>query len=215
VKPFACILFMLVALHARAEGQLFWEAGFEPAKYAGVAQGRQVVYPGAPSGGRAAAGAIPIALIDSGVALRHPQLAGYVAEAADFTGEGPEDFIGHGTALGLIAIFGNNDNQFSLLSAKVADRQGRVREQDVIAAIDWAVKRGARVVNLSLGFRGVKSEYRALCDTLRYHWNVLFFASAGNFPRPTEVYPANCRLWNLHITWTDPRTPRKDELVLE
>lgn len=206
---------MLASLQARAEGQLFWEAGFEPAKYAGVAQGRQVVYPGAPSGGRAVAGALPIALIDSGVALRHPQLAGYVAEAVDFTGEGLDDVLGHGTALGLLAVFGEKNLSTSLLSAKVADRQGRVREEDVIAAIDWAVKRGARVVNLSLGFRGVKNEYRALCDTIRYHWNVLFFASAGNFPRPTEVYPANCRLWNLHITWTDPRSPWKDELILE
>jgi subtilisin family serine protease len=206
---------MLASPHARAEGQLFWEAGFEPAKYAAVAQGRQVVYPGAPSGGRAAPGAIPIALIDSGVAMRHPQLAGYVAEAKDFTGEGPEDFLGHGTALGLIAVFGDTDNHVSLLSAKVADRNGRVRERDVIDAIDWAVKRGARAVNLSLGFQGTKHDFRALCDTLRYHWNVLFFASAGNFPRPTEVYPANCRLWNLHVTWTDPRSPRKDELILE
>ena len=206
---------MLAASHARAEGQLFWEAGFEPAKYAGVAQGRRVVYPGAPSGGRAAAGAIPIAIIDSGVATRHPQLSGFVADAVDFTGEGLDDVVGHGTALALIAIFQNREAQYSLLSAKVADRQGQVREKDVIDAIDWAVKRGARAVRLSLGFQGNKHEYRALCDTLRYHWNVLFFASAGNFPRPTEVYPANCRLWNLHVTWTDPRSPQKDELVLE
>jgi len=206
---------MLAASQACAEGQLFWEAGFEPAKYAAVAQGRRVVYPGAPSGGRAAADALPIAIIDSGVAMRHPQLSGYVAEAVDFTGEGLDDVVGHGTALGLLAVFGDKNLSVSLLSAKVADRNGRVREQDVIQAIDWAVKRGARAVRLSLGFQGSKHEYRALCDTLRYHWNVLFFASAGNFPRPTEVYPANCRLWNLHVTWTDPRSPQKDELILE
>lgn len=206
---------MTASLHARAEGRLFWEAGFEPAKYAPVAEGRRVLFPGVPAGGRAAPDAIPIALIDSGVSPRHPQLAGYVVDAVDFTGEGPEDMVGHGTALALIAIFGGRDANFSLLSAKVADRQGRVREQDVIAAIDWAVKRGARVVNLSLGFQGVRREYTALCDAIRYHWNVLFFASAGNFPRPTEVYPANCRQGNLHITWTDPRTPQRDVLLVD
>ncbi len=144
-----------------------------------------------------------------------PQLAGYVAETADFTGEGPEDVLGHGTALALIAVFQDRNYPVSLLSAKVADRNGRVREQDVIAAIDWAVKRGARVVNLTLGFQGVKRQYRGLCEAIARHWNVLFFASAGNFARPTEVYPANCRLGNLHATWTDPRFPRKDELILE
>ena len=206
---------LLFSLHAQAEGNLFWEAGLEPAKYAAVAQGHRVVYPGVPPGGRAPADALPIALVDSGVAPRHPQLAGYLADAVDFTGEGLEDVLGHGTALGLIAIFGERNSAISLLSAKVADREGRVREQDVIAAIDWAVGRGARVINLSLGFQGQRRDYAALCDKIRYHWNVLFFASAGNFPRPTEVYPANCRLWNLHITWTDPRSPRKDELLIE
>jgi subtilisin family serine protease len=212
---FAFLFLMLAPLHARAEGSLFWEAGFEPAKYAPVAQGRRVIYPGAPMGGRAAPDAIPIALIDSGVSLKHPQLGGYVLDAVDFTGEGLDDVHGHGTALGLIAVFGGRDANFSILSAKVADRQGRVREKDVIEAIHWAVKRGARVVNLSLGFQGVRREYTALCDTIRYHWNVLFFASAGNFPRPTEVYPANCRQGNLHVTWVDPRTPRRDDLLID
>jgi subtilisin family serine protease len=206
---------MLAPLHARAEGKLFWEAGFEPAKYAPVAKGRRVVFPGVPAGGRAAPDAIPIAIIDSGVDTKHPQLAGYVVDAADFTGEGLDDALGHGTALGLIAVFGSKDSSFALLSAKVADRNGNVREKDVIAAIDWAVKRGAKAVNLSLGFRGVRREFTELCDTIRYHWNVLFFASAGNFPRPTEVYPANCRQGNLHVTWTDPRTPWRDYLVIE
>lgn len=206
---------MAAASHARAEGRLFWEAGFEPAKYAAVAKGGRVLFPGVPAGGRAAPDAILVALVDSGVAPAHPQLAGYVVDAVDFTGEGLEDALGHGTALGLVAVFGNRDSNFALLSAKVADRNGRVREQDVIAAIDWAVKRGAKAVNLSLGFQGVRRDFTALCDTIRYHWNVLFFASAGNFPRPTEVYPANCRQGNLHVTWTDPRTPWRDNLVVE
>jgi subtilisin family serine protease len=215
VKLPVIFVLCLLSLHARAEGKLFWEAGFEPAKYAPVATGRRVLFPGAPAGERAAPDAIPIALVDSGVSLKHPQLGGFVLDAVDFTGEGPEDVVGHGTALGLIAVFGDRRYSFSLLSAKVADREGRVREQDVIAAIHWAVKRGAKVVNLSLGFQGNKHQYRALCDTIRYHWNILFFASAGNFPRPTEVYPANCRQGNLHVTWTDPRTPWRDVLVLD
>jgi len=191
---------------------LFWDPWMDRAKYAQVAQGRQIVYPGVPEGGRASTRATPIALLDSGVATAHPQLAGYIAGAADFTGEGPEDTLGHGTALALIAVFGARDMEVSILSAKVADRAGRVREKDVIAGIDWAVARGARVVNLSLGFPGRRAQYRALCETIARHWSVVFFASAGYYERPTEVYPANCRLGNLHVTW-NPQ-PRPDELLL-
>lgn len=192
---------------------LFWDPWMDRAKYAQVAHGRQIVYPGVPEGGRASARATPIALVDSGVATAHPQLAGYIAGSADFTGEGPEDTLGHGTALALIAVFGTREAEVSILSAKVADRSGRVREQDVIAGIDWAVARGARAVNLSLGFPGKRAEYRALCEAIARHWTVVFFASAGYFERPTEVYPANCRLANLHVTW-NPH-PRADELLLK
>ena len=65
--------------------------------------------------------------------------------------------------------------------------------------------RGARVVYLRLGFRGTRKEHAALCEAIRERWNVLFFASAVNVVPPTEVYPANCRLGNLHATWADPR----------
>ena len=195
------------------DGMLFWDPWMDRAKYAQVAQGRQLRYPGVPDGGYAKHGATRIALLDSGVDIKHPQLKGYILGIADFTGEGHEDVLGHGTALALLAAFGAKDQEVAILSAKVADSEGRVREKDVIDGIDWAVRRGARVVNLSLGFPGRRAQYRKLCDEIARHWNVLFFASAGYYDKPTEVYPANCRLGNLHITW-NPH-PRKDELVLE
>jgi hypothetical protein len=88
-----------------------------------------------------------------------------------------------------------------------------VREGDVIRAIEWAAARGARVVYLRLGFRGGRREHAALCEAIRERWNVLFFASAVNIVPPVEVYPANCRLGNLHATWADPRARPPLELA--
>ena len=147
------------------------------------------------------------------MAPSHPQLEGFIAEAADFTGEGPQDLLGHGTALALIAVFGEPGFEVKILSAKVADRSGRVREQDVIDAIDWAVRRGAKAVSVGVGFHGTRREYRALCEAIAGHWNVLFFAAVGNVSPPREVYPANCRIGNLHPVWADPAQPRADPLV--
>ena len=177
--------------------------------------GRRLVFPGAARHGRAAPDAYRVAVIDSGISPGHPQLAGYVVEAVDFTGEGLEDALGHGTAVALVAAFGDRRPQpeVALLSAKVADRSGRVRESDVIGAIEWAAGRGARVVYLRVGFRGTRSEHAALCETIRQRWNVLFFASAVNIVPPTEVYPANCRVPNLHATWADPRARPPVELA--
>lgn len=107
-----------------------------------------------------------------------------------------------------VAVFGDALPQpaVSVLSAKVARRDGRVRRQDVIRAIEWAASRGARVAYLRLGFRGTRKEHAELCEAIRRNWSVVFFASAVNIVPPTEVYPANCRLGNLHATWADPRT---------
>jgi hypothetical protein len=192
----------IASLAAAGEiGELLWEPGMK------AMDGGKLVFPGAAKHGRAAPGAPRVAVIDSGIAPGHPQLAGYVVDAIDFTGEGPEDALGHGTAVALVAAFGDRlpQPEVALLSAKVADRNGRVREPDVIRAIEWAASRGARVVYLRLGFRGTRKEHAALCETIRERWNVLFFASAVNIVPPTEIYPANCRLGNLHATWADPR----------
>jgi subtilisin family serine protease len=203
MRCFALAFLVFSSACAWADGALFPTLAWRSAN------GASLTYPGAPAGGRAPQDAVRIAVIDSGVAVRHPQLEGYVLDSADFTGEGPDDVHGHGTAVALVAVFGSRAAQpeVGILSAKVADRAGRVREADLMRAIDWAAARGANIVYLSLGFQGTRRQHRELCDTIARHWRVLFFASAGNFPRPTEVYPANCRLGNLHPTWVDPRTP--------
>ena len=101
----------------------------------------------------------------------------------------------------------------SVLSAKVVRRDGQVHKDDVIRAIEWAASRGAAVVYLRLGFRGTRREHAELCEAIRRNWSVLFFASAVNIVPPIEVYPANCRLGNLHATWADPRARPALELA--
>jgi len=42
------------------------------------------------------------AVVDSGVLSEHPDIRPRLVESVDFTGEGPEDRIGHGTKVALI-----------------------------------------------------------------------------------------------------------------
>lgn len=203
----ALVLLLLLPLAALAQGSLVWEAGTEHFK------GRQAYYPGVAAPGPAA-NATTIALIDSGVALRHPQLESYIAGAKDFTGEGLQDELGHGTALALIALFEHPDARVKVVSAKVAARSGAVREGALIDAIDWVVRQGARAVHIGASFQGPRRQYRELCDAIARHWNVTFFAAVGTFSPPREQYPANCRIGNLHPVWADPAQPRRYDLVL-
>jgi len=81
-----------------------------------------------------------VAVIDSGVAADHPQLAGLVSVAKDFTGEGAEDKVGHGTVMAITlraagASMGMAAPSPEIVSAKVAGADGTIRKQAVIAAI--------------------------------------------------------------------------------
>ncbi|MGQ0653892.1 MAG: hypothetical protein ACT4P4_16785 [Betaproteobacteria bacterium] len=203
------VLLLLFPCAALAQGQLVWEAGLSPERYAG----RQIRYPGVAAPGPAA-NAVTIALIDSGVARDHAQLDPYVVAAKDFTGEGLHDTLGHGTALALIAVFEHPDARVKLVSAKVAERSGAVRERALLDAIDWVVRQGATAVHIGASFQGTRRHYSALCDAIARHWNVTFFAAVGTFSPPREQYPANCRIGNLHPVWADPAQPRNYNLVL-
>ena len=99
-----------------------------------------------------------VAVLDTGVDAKHPDLADQIAEAKDFTGEGVADRQGHGTHVAsTIAGSGAADAtkvgmapQSDLLIGKVLGAQGG-QSSWIIAGMEWAVDEGADVVNMSLG----------------------------------------------------------------
>jgi subtilisin family serine protease len=158
---------------------------------------------------------ITIAVIDSGVLPDHPQVAGSIAEQRDFTGEGPKDRIGHGTIetiLCLAPALANIPKDIRkkvapprVIEAKVANADGSIDKNAVIHAIQWAAQRGAKVVNLSLGFREGTDDYSGLCDVIARNPKIIFVAAAGNFGPAIKVYPAACKSDNLiSVSATDP-----------
>lgn len=179
-------------MHAHI-GELFWD-GLDPR-----ARTHSTLYPGVPLHGKAPDNCSLIGVIDSGVSSSHPQLAGYLRASVDFGGDGLEDTLGHGTAVALVALFGQGRTNppCAILSAKVTDRFGNIREEAVVKAIDWMAEQGARVVNLSLGFRGNPDEYKALCAAIGRYPKIYFVAAAGNYGPDVAVFPAACGNGNI------------------
>lgn len=113
-----------------------------------------------------------VAVVDSGVDGKHPDLVNRIVGSRSFVGGSPlVDTQGHGTFVaGLIAAESNNGVGVSgmapsseLLIAKVV-REDRTIPLDAEAlAIRWAVDQGARVINLSLG--GVRDPVDPRRDT--------------------------------------------------
>src|SRR5215210_1086209 len=106
------------------------------------------------------AGAV-VAVVDTGVATGHPDLAGQLLPGHDFVQDDdtPQDGNGHGSHVSGIAIAatGNGVGISSvapgakLLPVRVLGDDGSGTTEDVAAGIDWARTNGADVINLSLG----------------------------------------------------------------
>ena len=102
---------------------------------------------------------VTVAVIDTGIDLGHPDLTNNVVAAKSFVGGSADDPIGHGTFVaGLIAAEVNNAEGVAgmafparLLVARVATADGDIDAAVEAKAIRWAVNRGARVINLSIG----------------------------------------------------------------
>jgi thermitase len=124
----------------------------------------------APGAWTASTGAgILIADIDTGADFNHPDLAGRLVVGGRFTKcdgtlqatdqPSVQDDVGHGTmTTGLMVA--NTNNGIGIASVapdaraliiKVIDKAGQGCDPDVAAAIHYAVTRGVRVINLSLG----------------------------------------------------------------
>jgi len=153
---------------------------------------------------------VGVAVIDSGVALRH-DLTGpngatsRVVYSQNFvSGQDTTDGYGHGTHVAGI-IGGNGDDStgslfsrtfkgvapnVNIISLKVLDQYGNGQEADVISAIQTAIALknayNIRVINLSLG-RPVFESYTLdpLCQAVEaaYQAGIVVVAAAGNYGR--------------------------------
>ena len=106
---------------------------------------------------------VPVAIIDSGVQLDHPDLAGQVALNANFVGDRDDPAESHGTAVaGIVAARADNHvgiagvapgaRLFALRACRQASPADTLCTTLGLAlAMHMAIDRGAQVINLSLG----------------------------------------------------------------
>lgn len=168
----------------------------------------------AAQGGNASA---PVAIIDTGADLTHPELTGRVTYAeSDLNGTttvglaSMHDNDGHGTNVaGIVGAAGNNAFGFvgvaynaPLMIFKVfpdppaggcapgsLDPGCEASSSDIALAIQHAVNRGAKVINLSLGASTpATSEENAIAAAIGA--GVVVVAAAGNDSRASLDYPA-------------------------
>ena len=127
----------------------------------------------ADSAALAALPSVIVAVIDSGVDVNHPDLAGAIAPGEWDFADGDasvSDDLGHGTRVaGIIAAAENAQGGVGaafgcrILPFDVTDSRGQVRVADMAAAIEEAVAQGAGVINLSLTFRFDSQLLREAC----------------------------------------------------
>ncbi|WP_104176218.1 S8 family peptidase [Arthrobacter sp. Y81] len=149
-------------------------------------------------------GGTKVAILDTGVANVHddiaPQVVGYAnfvsADTKEDPKANPEDKYGHGTHVaGIVAAKFNNKigvagvcPDCSILDVKVLNDTGSGSSSVIANGISWAADNGAKVINMSLGQR-VSS--RTLEAAVNYAWNkgVVIVAAAGNAGTQAKIYP--------------------------
>jgi subtilisin family serine protease len=155
---------------------------------------------------------VVVAVIDTGVDLRHPDLRDRLLRDEDgevvgldlIEGRSPADRHGHGTLVaGVIAATAGNGEgiagvapEASIMPIRALDDDGGGRGRDIDTAIRWAVDQGADVVNLSLesvkGADGTSGP-GAPTAAVRYAWErgVPVVVAAGNNGAAASDYPAD------------------------
>ena len=109
-----------------------------------------------------------VSVIDTGLDVNHPEFAGQVQQVFDTEAEDTNvtDIVGHGTFVtGLIAARDGNTiggkgvaGSTKVLGVRASrDREGRFSLADLIAGIEFSIRRGADVINMSLAAPGASA----------------------------------------------------------
>ena len=168
-----------------------------------------------PSVGTAAASSIVVAVIDTGVDMTHSALSGSIytnsheiaGDGIDNDGNGYVDDIhgwdfyngdsdpsggpgdgAHGTMVSGRVLQGARDAGVSILPLQVGPGPW-LDLGAIVEAIDYAVRQGARVINMSFG---ASFPYQVLTDAIQHavQQGVLLVAAAGNSGSMLPSYPA-------------------------
>jgi subtilisin family serine protease len=144
-----------------------------------------------------------VAVLDTGYDPEHPDLAGRVIAAQDFTGQGdPADRDGHGTHVAsTIAGTGAADAskvgmapEAGLLVGKVLGFGGG-QTSWIVGGMEWAVAQGADVVNMSLGSSqptDCTDPMAQAAAALSEQAKTLFVVAAGNSGARETVSSPGC-----------------------
>jgi subtilisin family serine protease len=145
--------------------------------------------------------AMVLAIIDSGVQLNHPDLAGRLLPGYDFVNRDatPDDDFGHGTMVAGVAAASTNNNTGvagaiwagKIMPIKVLDNRGAASDDNIAAGIRYAVDHGADVINLSLGGPGASTILQNAVDYATTN-DVVVVAAAGNDGDTEPHFPAAC-----------------------
>ena len=147
-----------------------------------------------------------VAVIDSGVDYRHPQILPESLWTNPQPGSDPEfkddvlgwnfvaqhnnpwDDVGHGTFVaGLILAI---NPAAKIMPLKVLDVFGNGLNSDIGRAVLYAVDHGARVINISIGTKAVSDLQQAVVDYAREHGAVIVTAAGNEGINTADFTPA-------------------------
>lgn len=130
-----------------------------------------------------------IAVVDTGVDMTHPDLAGHLVQGVNLVSPGsdPVDDNGHGTNVaGIIAASGSNDKGTAgllwnarIMPIKALEADGNGDEDKLGEGIRYAVSHGAKIVVLSLGLNKYSSYMEKVVQEAEAA-GVLLVAASGN-----------------------------------
>jgi len=156
--------------------------------------------------GQSRGAGVIVAVLDTGIDVNHPQLAGRIApggvDVVDGDGD-PSDVpdgidsdqdglvdeaVGHGTFVAGLVVSVAPDAR--ILPVRILDSDGAGSAIDIARGVEMAVARGARVINMSLGMEIESEVLEEVIDEQSRDRGLVFVASAGNEGVDRRQYPA-------------------------
>ena len=136
-----------------------------------------------------------VAVIDSKIDSKHPDLTGVIADEYDVVG-GPANAHSHGTAMaGAIAARSNLVGvapKVKLLAVRAFSGSGESAEGttfNILKSVDWAASKNARIINMS--FAGPPDDLLREMLAKANARGIVLIAAVGNAgPRSPPLYPA-------------------------